>query len=71
MRISLKWGCTHQKSSYQDPSPSLSLIDKSCKEWSEEITADEEKAIDRYVSPPFVCEILKESEREAKSVFTR
>ena len=55
--------------SYHDPSPSLSLVDETCKEWREEVTTDEEKSIDRYVSPPLVCEILEESEYIAESIY--
>lgn len=50
------------KPSYQDPSPALSIVDKSCKDWCEEITANEEKAIDRHVSTPFVGKILEDTE---------
>ena len=68
MRIRSKLGRTHHDS-HQDPSPSLSLIDETCKQWGEETTTDEGKGIDRYISPPFVCEILRESELVAESVF--
>lgn len=54
--------------SYQDPSPSLSLVDETCKEWRKEVTTNEEKSIDRYISPPLVCEILEESEYVAESI---
>lgn len=54
-------------SSYQDPFPSLSLIDETCKDWREETTTDEEKSIDGYVSPPFVREVLGRLENVAES----
>lgn len=66
----LKVGKKSLISSYQDPFPSLSRVDETRKDWREETTTDEGKAVDRYVSPPFVCEILKESEHVAESIFT-
>ena len=64
----LKVGKNSSKASYQDPSPSLSIIDETCKDWREEITTDEKKAIDRYVSPHFVCEILNKLESVLESI---
>jgi len=49
-------------SSYQDPFPSLCLIDETREEWRKVTTTSEKEAIDRYVRTPFVCEILEESE---------
>ena len=52
---------------YQDPFPSLSLIDKTRKEWSEVATTAEEKCVDRYIRPSFVYKILEESDYKIMS----
>ena len=66
MRISSRFVKNLSKPSHQDPSPSLSLIDETCKNRREETATGEKEAIDRYICPSFVCEILKESEHEAE-----
>lgn len=48
---------THE-ASYQNPFPSLSIIDESREEWREEITSSEKEAIDRYVSSSFMRKVL-------------
>lgn len=53
--------------SYQNPFPSLTLIDKTRKEWCEVATTAEKKSVDRYIRPSFMYKVLEGSGYEIVS----